>query len=134
MTDSQPLHLSPHTHAQLALLAQAWNTTPAHTIQRLLDAYRTTAPTPPPPAPDTVSVYAIYARQRIHGRYDPNTRSVTLTDGPAPGPYKTPSGASAAVVRALNPDVPPIRNGWHFWRLTKDGQPLNTLRTPRHTA
>ena len=32
------------------------------------------------------------------------------------------------VVRSINPDVNPNRNGWYVWTVTDTGQPLQSLR------
>ncbi|MFE9407447.1 hypothetical protein ACFYN0_01385 [Streptomyces sp. NPDC006704] len=73
-------------------------------------------------------MYAIYARTRIEALYDPTTACVTIPRGPGEGIYKSPSGTSTAVLRALRPDISPVRDGWTFWRLASSGGYLRTLR------
>jgi hypothetical protein len=128
VTASHRVALSDTTYAQLAALAQDWNTTPGDAVRRLVHTFATPTATPTS-APDGIGVYAIYAGYKISGVFDPVTRSITVSDGPAPGLYKSPGGASTAVRRALNPTAHPIRNGWHFWRLASTNQLLDTLRT-----
>lgn len=134
-----PLALDRDTHRQIALLARAWSTTPQGVFHRLLAHFEHPATedldvrqalaalaAPPPLIP----VYARYAYTRIDAVFEPTTSSVTVPHGPGEGTYKSPSGASAAVIRALRPDVAPNRTSWSFWRITASGQPLSTLRTP----
>ncbi|MFF4361555.1 hypothetical protein [Streptomyces sp. NPDC001604] len=134
------LDLDPDTQRQITLLARAWSTTPKGVFQRLLahfeqstaehgDAQRAHAAlaAPPPPIP----VYARYANTRVDALFDPATSCVAVPHGPGEGTYKSPSGASAAVIRALRPDIAsPNRTGWSFWRIAASGQPLSVLRTP----
>jgi hypothetical protein len=137
--DSAPFEFDPDTHRHIAILALAWSTTPQGVFHHLLahfaqstneqaDTRRALAApaTPPPP----IAVYARYAATRIDALFDPATSGVTVPHGPGEGFYKSPSGASAAVIRTLRPDVAPNRTGWSFWRITASGQPLSTLRTP----
>jgi hypothetical protein len=79
-------------------------------------------------------VHAIYRGSRIEARFDPRTHAVTITtDGPLQGhAFTTPSGARAAVVTHLNPDVSPIGNGWTFWTVPATGARLHTLRRHRY--
>ncbi|WP_318209540.1 MULTISPECIES: hypothetical protein [unclassified Streptomyces] len=82
-----------------------------------------------------VPVYAVYAATRVDALYDTATQSVTIPEGnPGAGAYKSPSGASRAVIEALRPDVLPIRTGWAFWRIASSGQILRTIRPPSATA
>lgn len=143
------------THAQVTLLARAWNVTPGQAIARLVEFFQR----PVPPAPEggaaggagddsgggadggggggagggsaggeRVRVHAIYGGVRIAGLYDPVTRALTVTDGPASGAYRTPSGAASAVLQALKPEVNPNRNGWSFWTVDSSGALLQSLR------
>jgi hypothetical protein len=65
----------------------------------------------PSTAPARVAVYAIYARVLIQGSFDPVNASLTIAEGPGQGHYKSPSGACAAVLRVLHPDIASIRPG-----------------------
>jgi hypothetical protein len=137
MSEQPALVLTPTTYAQVALLAVAWNVAPATAVQRLVEHFQhrtTSAADPQDPAGDedrVVAVYAIYARLRIEGHYTPRTRALTITHGPGLGPYKSPSGATTAVVRALRPGVTPNRSGWDFWIVDDTGERLRTLRHTR---
>ncbi|WP_333768912.1 GmrSD restriction endonuclease domain-containing protein [Streptomyces sp. IBSBF 2435] len=73
-------------------------------------------------------VQAIYEGQRIVGRYDAFTHALTVMSGRARGVYGSPSGAAVAVVKSINPDVDPNRNGWLFWTVTATGALLHSLR------
>ncbi|WP_193097138.1 hypothetical protein [Streptomyces sp. C8S0] len=112
----------------LTTLSLAWGVSISEAITRIAESK------PPAEAPDdnhdngAVPVHAIYFGTRTCGFFDPTTRHLTVTDGPAQGTYKSPSGASRAVLQALNPAVSPVRTGWLFWKITATGEPLNTLR------
>jgi hypothetical protein len=130
---SIPVGLS--TYHQVTLLAQAWELTPGQAVQRLVEHLRHPALQQPATGDETVTrdhvpVHALYERTRITGQYHPGTRSLTITDGPATGAYKSPSGAAMAVVKALRPDLTGNRSGWDFWRIDASGHHLRTLRHP----
>jgi hypothetical protein len=117
------------TFAQISLLARAWNVSPGEAVQRLIEDFQRPAPTAQPtPGTDEVPVHALYGGVRVAGRYDPTTQALTITEGPALGHYRSPSGAASAVLQALKPHVKPNRNGWSFWTVTKTGELLQTLR------
>ncbi|WP_328486053.1 hypothetical protein [Streptomyces zaomyceticus] len=124
--------LDPSTHSLLNLLAKAWNTTPNDAVRQLLALFAETMPA----AAQTgthgrIPVHAIYAATRVDALYDTATQSVTIPEGnPGSGTYKSPSGASRAVIEALRPNVVSIRTGWAFWRITSSGQILRTIRPP----
>lgn len=124
--------LDPTTHAKVTLLARAWEVTPDQAVGRLIDYFHTPAPAPTPdaapPADTTVAVHAFYDGRRISGSYDPTNRSLTVDPGPGAGRYKSPSGAAAAVLLALKPEVHPNRNGWSFWFVDATGETLQTIR------
>ncbi|WP_344599858.1 GmrSD restriction endonuclease domain-containing protein [Streptomyces glaucus] len=75
-----------------------------------------------------VEIHVIYEDRRVDAYYDPSSRTVTIPSGPGRGAYETPSGAAAALVRALNPHVVPNRNGWTFWTVTATGERLRSIR------
>ncbi|MGP8298238.1 hypothetical protein ACTPOK_09860 [Streptomyces inhibens] len=130
MSPTKPLAVDTDTHSQIALLARAWGVSHDEVLRKLLAQFAQ-LPTAPP-AVAGMDVYAIYACTRVEGRYDPVTGALTIEEGPGQGHYKTPSGASAAVLRALRPTVTPIRSGWEFWRIRSTGVPLESIR-PDHT-
>ncbi|OII62127.1 hypothetical protein BJP40_03735 [Streptomyces sp. CC53] len=138
MPDRHPpsVTLDPCTHSLLNLLAKAWNSTPNDAVRQLLVLFAEAMPAAAQTDADgRVPVYAIYAATRIDALYDTTTQSVTIPEGnPGSGTYKSPSGASRAVIEALRPDVLPIRTGWAFWRITSSGQILRTIRPPSATA
>lgn len=118
------------THAQIALLARAWDVTPGEAVRRLIEHFQNPSPTAAPSAPTgaRVAVHAVYDGVRVPGLYDPATQALTITEGPAAGTYRTPSGAASAVLQALKPHVKPNRNGWGFWVLDDSGELLQSLR------
>jgi hypothetical protein len=120
------------TFAKVALLARAWDVPPGEAVRRLIEHFQQPAPAtrPTSSAEERVAVHALYGGVRIEGEYDPVTQSLTITEGPAAGPYRTPSGAASAVLQAVNPHVKPNRNGWSFWTITETGRLLQTLRRP----
>jgi hypothetical protein len=125
MASRPAIPLDPDTYQQITLLARAWGITPAEAVRQLIRHYSDPAPGT---RPDRVAVYAIYAQVRVEGTFDPANGSLTIAEGPGRGHYKSPSGASAAVLRALNPDITPIRSGWVFWKIAATGESLATLR------
>ncbi|MDX3849148.1 hypothetical protein [Streptomyces sp. AK02-01A] len=119
------------THAQITLLARAWNVTPGEAVRRLVEHFQQPSSVIQPsdvPAGRYVAVHAIYDGVRVPGLFDPTTQALTITEGPASGSYRTPSGAAGAVLQALNPHVKPNRNGWGFWTIDSSGELLQTLR------
>ncbi|MEW1612459.1 hypothetical protein ACIQRJ_34345 [Streptomyces niveus] len=118
------------THTQITLLARAWDVTPGEAVRRLVGHFQHPSPAAAPSAPasNRVAVHAIYDGVHVPGLYDPATQALTITEGPAAGTYRTPSGAASAVLQALKPHVKPNRNGWGFWALDDSGELLQTLR------
>ncbi|WP_328434806.1 hypothetical protein [Streptomyces sp. NBC_00425] len=134
MTEQHAVSLDSATYTQITLLARAWGTSQGEAVSRLVDHFQQ-APTAPPPSAAATSasdkdvlVHALYGGKKIMGRFDPVSRSLTITDGPGAGHYKTPSGAAAAVLQAVNPSVNPNRNGWSFWVVDETGGLLQSLR------
>lgn len=79
-----------------------------------------------------VSVYAIYQMTRIEGQYNAHTREFRILRGLASKScrtYKSPSGASSAVIRELNPKVSPVRKWQTFWKVLGDGRDLGNYLT-----
>ena len=87
---------------------------------------------PAPWIPDPVPVHADYAGHRICGVFYPGPGRIEITTGDLAGSaYPTPSAAARAVVGLLRPAVSANRNGWDFWSVSADGNPLQTIRHPR---
>ncbi|MFD3580517.1 hypothetical protein [Streptomyces sp. NPDC058644] len=131
MSDQYAVPLDRTTHAKLALLADAWDTSPSEAVGRLIEHFWDSPATPPDPTPaphDPVAVHALYEGQRISGRFDPASRSLTIPEGPGAGHHRTPSGAASAVLHALKPGIRTNRNGWSFWTVDATGQSLQSLR------
>lgn len=114
-------------YANVQLLARAWDVTEDEVITRLVDNLASMADSVEEMS-GKVAVFAIYQGERVEAVYDTKTRRVEIKTGALAGSFhKSPSGAACAVVKALNPDVAPNRNGWTFWS-TEDGRPLFNLR------
>lgn len=139
---SRAIDLDPDTYQLVQLLARAWNVAPSDVVRRLIaqlgqePARRTHVSSL---APSPIAVHAIYAGVRIDASYDPTTTSVAILHGPGKGTYRTPSGATTAVLQALRPTVVPNRTGWTFWRINATGELLSKLRptwrpNPSHTT
>lgn len=126
------IHLPDHDYERVALLARAWEISEGEVVRRLLDRFL--QPSPPAatgdaPAADTVAIYADYEGQHIEAIFHRATKRVDITDGVLAGrSFKSPSGAAIGVVRALNPNVHPNRNGWSFWFLKANGEALQSMR------
>ncbi|WP_217206571.1 hypothetical protein [Streptomyces sp. AC550_RSS872] len=129
---SNSISVDDATFAKVALLARAWDVTPGEAVRRLVEHFQQPAPATRPTAStdERVAVHALYGGVRVEGEYDPVTQSLTVTEGPALGHYRTPSGAASAVLQAVKPHVKPNRNGWSFWTITETGRLLQTLRRP----
>ncbi|MFD7729772.1 hypothetical protein ACFV6F_05220 [Kitasatospora phosalacinea] len=118
------------TYGQVRLLARAWAVSEGEAIRRLVKHFDST-PSPSEPAEvssNLLAVHADYESNRVKGFYDPVTRSVEISSGPAAGRYKSPSGAAAAILRAYNPRVAPHRNGWSFFVVDETGELLQSVR------
>lgn len=79
-----------------------------------------------------VPVYAIYQMKRIEGQYNARTHEFRILKGlsmNARRTYKTPSGASSAVIQELNPSVTPVRQWRSFWTVAGDGRELGVYIT-----
>ncbi|AIV37726.1 hypothetical protein [Streptomyces sp. CCM_MD2014] len=122
------MEITETTHNQVALLALAWGVSESEAVQRLVEHFQRSSTPKKSDQRGMIDVYALYEGVRIEGLYDPATESVTVTNGPAQGRYKSPSGAAAAVLRAQNPKVSASRNGWSFWIIAETGSRLQTIR------
>ena len=127
------------TFDRLSLLVRAWGTTPDGAVARLLDEFQggggggqpALVPSGPSGPPDlkAIAVHAVYDGVRVQGRYDPSSGAIEIVGGKLDGKrYRTPSGASTAVVKSLNRKVMPNRNGWSFWVIDSTGERLDTIR------
>ncbi|MBB5938632.1 hypothetical protein [Streptomyces zagrosensis] len=112
----------------MTLLARALGITASECIAYLLHLYAQPSSETPARTSTLTPVYAIYDHRRIEGYFDRATGALNIPTGPGAGQYKTPSGASRAVITALRPQVSPIRTGWSFWRLAETGAQLKVLR------
>lgn len=128
--------LDPSTPAyrEILLLAAAWNVAPAAAIGRLIDHYYLTQlggrrHGPVELGESDVAVHRVYAGRRIEAVYHRVTGGVTVSSEPLSGRgFRSPSGARAAVVSALNPGVAPNGSGWDFWIVTATGKTLRSIR------
>jgi len=76
-----------------------------------------------------ISVHAVYRQVLVEGKYDPNTRTVTIESAPWNGEeFAKPSAAAIAVVTHYNPERNANTNGWRFWRVSDTGRLLDSLR------
>lgn len=116
---------------RLQLLQRAWGQADlSQTVRRLLDEYTDGSTRPGRDEGGLeVPVHALYEGVRTEGVFHRVTGQLHITSGVLAGKiYRTPSGAAAAVVRTLNRDVHPNRNGWTFWIATGTGLMLQALR------
>jgi hypothetical protein len=115
------------THSKVVFAARLMNCSPSEVIRRLVVSWSTAEESGGPQ--EGVAVHAIYRSQRVEGVFDPAARTLTVTSGPHAGTsYPSPSAAAMAVIQALNPDRSPNANGWTFWRVTRSGEELKSLR------
>lgn len=113
--------------AKVQLLARAWDVTEDEVVTRLLDDMAALTVSGGD-EPEDVPVYAVYQGTRVEAVYNVLTEWTTVTTGTLAGTgFRSPSGAASAVVKALNPDISPNRNGWYFWT-TESGRSLSMLR------
>lgn len=78
-----------------------------------------------------VPIHVDYQGQRVEATFDPDSEAVVVLSDPLRGrSFASPSGAAVEIVRRLNPDVSPNRNGWNFWIVTATGAPLSSIRQP----
>jgi hypothetical protein len=131
--------LAEGTHARLALLARAWDTSMSEAVDRLIDEFagsdRALSPTGARLAgvaehlSDEVEIYFEYRGHRIEGLFDSRNHAVEMVRGPAAGQrFRSPSAAAAAAVSGIDPSVSPNRNGWSTWRVKGTGEFLQSLR------
>ncbi|MGW5679246.1 hypothetical protein ACWEV4_29900 [Streptomyces sp. NPDC003860] len=130
-TTGKSIGLDDATYARVRLLARAWTVSEGEAVRRLVEHFEREPRSPKTPETEedaTLAVHVVYEGNRVDGRYDPATRSLEITAGPAAGRYKSPSGAAAAVLQAYNPKVAPNRNGWSFFVVNDTGDFLQSVR------
>ncbi|GGV42015.1 hypothetical protein GCM10010495_69580 [Kitasatospora herbaricolor] len=136
MSESATIELDGSTYARVRLLALAWKVSEGEAVKRLMEHFEQPLPAqaPVPPAKkegqESVPVHARYEGNLIPGLYYPASQALEITEGPAVGRYKSPSGAATAVLRAYNPKVSPHRNGWSFFVVDGSGEFLQSVRRP----
>lgn len=123
------ISLSPSTYERITDLASAWEISADAAIVKLIDHWKEVRSTPAADNGDEVRVHALYGGQRANGIYHPSTKCIDIISGPGAGHVGLkPSPATAEVIRAVNPEVNPSRNGWAFWVINQNGQALQTIR------
>ncbi|MFE1249776.1 hypothetical protein [Streptomyces sp. NPDC058735] len=121
------IELDEQTHEKVVFAARLMACTPSEVVRRLVESWST--PEEPDEKPDGVRVHAVYRGERIQALFHPDTRTLTVTQGPQAGQsFSSPSAAAMAVIQELNPDRSPNTNGWLFWRVTSSGDELKSLR------
>jgi hypothetical protein len=123
------VNVSPSTNERLTDFASAWGISPDAAIVKLIDHFKATTSAPAADSSDEVRIHALYGGQRADGIYHRSTKCIDIVSGPGAGCVGLkPSPATAEVIKAVNPDVSPSRNGWLFWLLSQNSQPLQTIR------
>lgn len=127
------IELDKYTHGKVVFAARVMGCTPSDVVRRLVESWSTAEE--PDSEADGVRVHAVYRSERVEGLFDPATRSVTITGGPQSGKvFPSPSAAAMAVIQAVNPErTTPNANGWSFWRITRSGEELKSLRRTTRT-
>jgi hypothetical protein len=101
----------------------------AQLVARVRQTQAASATQSVPSQPEPVPIHADYAGHRTHGVFHPGPGRIEITTGDLAGQsYQTPSAAARAVVGLYKPGVSPHRNGWAFWSVSADGNPLQTIR------
>src|SRR4051812_21293000 len=76
-----------------------------------------------------IAIYGLYRGTRTEALFDTETNVIEVRTGPLKGQrFKSPSGASAAVIQAERPHLHGSTNGWRFWRVASTGEELGTVR------
>ena len=123
------VNLSPSTHERITDIASAWGTSVDAAIVKLIDHWKRTKIAPAADSGDEVRIHALYGGQRADGIYRRSTKCIDIASGPGAGCVGLkPSPATAEVIKAVNPAVSPSRNGWLFWIINQNDQPLQTIR------
>ena len=130
VTYGNSIPVTPHVGREVDLLAAAWGVSTGDAVGRLVDHFHLTHSSRIANMDAAVQEHiAVYRGVRVEGLFVPRNRTLTITSPPLAGRvFTSPSGARAAVVRALNPSVAPNGSGWDFWIITATGRLLSTLR------
>ena len=124
--------VSRDSYERIQLLARAWEMDASAAIDRLLAEFQRGTPPKTPAVTGRVSIFANYRGTRTEAMFDPVTEHVLITTGVLAGrDFPSPSGAAVGLVKRMNPEIRPERNGWNFWMLTESGRPLYSIRRPR---
>ncbi|MFJ8136047.1 hypothetical protein [Streptomyces sp. NPDC096013] len=128
------IELDERTYGKVVFAARVMGCAPSEVVRRLVESWSNAEEADG--EPQDVRVHAVYRGARVIGLFDPATRALTVTEGPAAGQvYTSPSAAAMAVIQAVNPDrTSPHANGWSFWRVTRSGEELKSLRRPAGTV
>jgi hypothetical protein len=127
------IEIEDRTRDMVRFAARVAGLTDSDVVARAVEAYCGPGDAEPGSRRDPwteVAVYARYQGTRVDGRFLPATRRLAVTTEPLAGShFRSPSGAAAAVVQAVNPRRQTIHtNGWTFWRVVTTDAPLLTLR------
>ncbi|MFF6779180.1 hypothetical protein ACFY8W_37290 [Streptomyces sp. NPDC012637] len=127
------IELDELTHSKVIFAARVMGCSPSEVVSRLVESWSSAEEADT--EPEEVRVHAVYRGERVSGLFDPATRALTVTAGPGAGKtHSSPSAAAMAVIHAINPDRNPSVNGWSFWRVTRTGEELKSLRRPPRTV
>ncbi|MGN9911104.1 hypothetical protein ACTMTJ_26465 [Phytohabitans sp. LJ34] len=123
------------TDQYLEFAANVGGVTKGQIVAQLVAAARTRVEPPAGPKRSNqngVAIHADYDGHRTRARFIPGPGRIEITDGPLAGTtFRTPSEAARAVVGHYKPAVSPHRNGWVFWFVTANGEPLQSIRHSR---
>lgn len=123
------VNLSPSTSERLTDIASAWGISAEAAIVKLINHWKGTTSAPTVGSGDEVRIHALYGGQRADGVYRRSTKCIDIISGPGAGcTGLKPSPATAEVIKAVKPGVSPSRNGWSFWIISQNDQPLQTIR------
>lgn len=123
------VNLSPSTGERLTDIASAWGISADAAIVRLIDHWKGTTSVPAADSGEEVRIHALYGGQRADGVYRRSHKCIDIISGPGAGcTGLKPSPATAEVIKAVKPGVNPSRNGWSFWIISQNDQPLQTIR------
>lgn len=122
--------LDARTHDRLRFAANLLDLSEAKVIALLLDRAEKANPPENQGEDRRVPIHEVYRSKRVEALYDRLTRSIEITTGPLKGQvFSTPSRAATEVIRSIDPNVNPHRNGWgNFWLVTATGERLQSIR------
>lgn len=127
------IDLDERLHAHVRFAARLFGVSEAEIVARAVREYARAVPAPDRPGAEPwtpVPVFGEYDGRRVEGEFLPANRHLTVTSEPLAGrEFTTPSGASRAVIAAINPQRTAAQsNGWRFWHLAATGERLEVLR------